>query len=274
MNRLTDVPAAFVESHFSPSAYNATYFTSIMEDEAALLDWLVTMLPTLLGPPQGQPDLHLLDVGCGPTVHRMLAFEPFVQSIELSDLMAHNLAEIHNWLRQHPEAHDWSHFTSAVHELERRIGSSDIPPTTSKREDSLRAKVSGLNTIDLRQPSSLRIGHRFDSHVQLQRTEFDVVTSFFCADSATSSTNEFTMMIANAAGHVSSGGWFIGSALGGCRAYRVGDHWLPSPALDANDLTAALIESGVAPIEITRFDTPQLADDGFDHIFAFVGRRT
>lgn len=267
MDRIADIPSAFVDTMFDPVAYNTTYFSEIMQDEAAVLDWLVARLPGLLHE-RGVDDMHLLDAGCGPTIHRMIAFEPFVASMTLADLMIDNLAEIDRWRDREVGAHDWSHFTTTIQRSERLVHRRSDHASTCDREASVRRKISGLASIDLRRAASLCIRSG-----AAPRREFDVVTSFFCADSATADLTEFELMLGNAAGYVRPGGWFIGSCLGGCSAYRVGEHWLPSAQLHAVDIAAAVHRAGVDLYELTRFATPELGIDGFDHIYVFSGVR-
>lgn len=267
MELVGDIPTSFVETLFDPVEYNSTYFATIMQDEAALIEWLVASLPSSLsGASDSSGQVHLLDVGCGPTVHRMLAFEPFITSLTLADFMAANLEEIERWRRRDPDAHDWTHFTVAIQDLERRLHGTEGSPNPRDREAALRARITGLATVDLRRARSLRTYSGHQPHAA-----YEVVTSFFCADSATADHDEFAGMVANAIEYVRPGGSFIGSALGGCSAYRVGEQWLPSPNLGADEIANALRRAGLVAPEIVRFETPDLASDGFDHIYAFAG---
>lgn len=74
-------------------------------------------------------------------------------------------------------------------------------------------------------------------------------------------------MIAHMATLIALGGSFIGSFLGGCRAYSVGTRWLPSANLDENDIASALSQGGMIVNELTCFETPDLEGHGFDHIY-------
>ena len=81
-------------------------------------------------------------------------------------------------------------------------------------------------------------------------------------------------MIRRLATLVEPDGLFLGAFLGGCRAYRVGPDWAPSPGLTHADLTDALAGAGLPPDELTRIDTPELSTNGFDHLYVAACTRT
>lgn len=258
--------SAFDPTAFSAREYNQSYFSTVMQDERLLLRWLATSgvthlidADTNLRRP-GQRSL--LDVGSGPTIHHMLSLCREADEIVVSDYLAENLAEIQLWLDGGDHAHNWTPFTRDI------LAAEGTTPTRSRirrRESLLRAKVKKLVSIDLRSPCPLYPA--MPGEASIGQPQFDVVTSFYCADSATPCMEEFHSMIANMATLVAPGGSFIGSFLGGCRAYSVGTRWLPSANLDANDIALALGQSGMIVNELTCFETPDLEDHGFDHIY-------
>jgi NNMT/PNMT/TEMT family len=192
----------------------------------------------------------------------MLSLCREVDEIVVSDYLADNLAEIQLWLDRAAHAHDWTPFARDI------LAAEGTAPTQSRirqRESLLRSRVKELAAVDLRSPRPLCPATPYGASIE--QPHFDVVTSFYCADSATPSVEEFHCMIANMATLIAPGGSFIGSFLGGCRAYSVGTRWLPSANLDADDIASALGRSGMTVNELTCFETPDLADHGFDHIF-------
>jgi hypothetical protein len=258
--------STFDPAAFSARMYNRSYFSTVMQDEQLLLRWLATSAVTYLthtDTKSRRPGRRsLLDVGSGPTVHHMLSLCREVDEIVVSDYLAENLAEIQLWLGGEEQAHDWTPFTRDI------LSAEGTPPTLSRvreRQNLLRSRVKKLVTVDLRSPYPLYPAMPYGASIA--QPQFDVVTSFFCADSATASVEEFHTMIANMATLVAPGGSFVGSFLGGCRAYRVGTQWLPSANLDGDDITSALGRSGMTVNEVTYFETPDLKDHGFDHIY-------
>ncbi len=257
---------AFDPAAFSAQKYNQSYFSTVMQDERVLLRWLATSAPrhlTVADPKiQSAGRRSLLDVGSGPTVHHMLSLCREVDEIVVSDYLAENLAEIQRWLDGEDAAHDWTPFARDI------LAAEGTTPTRSRigqRQNLLRSKVKTLAAIDLRSPSPLYPA--MPHGASIEQPHFDVVTSFYCADSATPSVEEFHSMIANLTTLIAAGGSFIGSFLGGCRGYRVGTRWLPSANLDADDITSALSRSGLIVNELTCFQTPDLEGHGFDHIY-------
>jgi hypothetical protein len=258
--------SAFDPAAFSARMYNQSYFSTVMQDERALLSWLATSAVAHLT--DTDTNLRrtgrrsLLDVGSGPTIHHMLSLCREADEIVVSDYLAENLAEIQLWLDGGDDAHDWTAFTRDI------LAAEGTMPTRSrirKRESLLRLRVKKLASIDLRSPRPLCSA--MPREASIEQPHFDVVTSFYCADSATPCMEEFHSMIANLATLIAPGGSFIGSFLGGCRAYSVGTRWLPSANLDANDIASALGQSGMIVNELTRFETPDLEGHGFDHIY-------
>jgi hypothetical protein len=257
---------AFDPAAFSARTYNQSYFSTVMQDERFLLGWLATSAVAHLAIARAnlrRPGrCSLLDVGSGPTVHHMLSLCQEVDDIVVSDYLAENLAEIQSWLDGDVHAHDWTPFTRDILAAE---GTSPTQSRIRQRESLLRSRVKKLAAIDLRSPSPLCSAMAYGDSIE--QPHFDVVTSFYCADSATPSVEAFHSMIANMATLIAPGGSFIGSFLGGCRAYRVGTRWLPSANLDGDDITSALGRSGMTVNELTYFETPDLKDHGFDHIY-------
>ena len=75
-------------------------------------------------------------------------------------------------------------------------------------------------------------------------------------------------MVANLATLVAHDGLVLASFLGGCEAHRVGHHELPSANLTAADLECSLVAAGLRIVALDRIETPEMAPEGFDHIFA------
>jgi NNMT/PNMT/TEMT family len=254
--------STFDPATFSARVYNQSYFSTVMQDERSLLEWLATSAVTHLTNVRRPGRRSLLDVGSGPTVHHMLSLCREVDEIVVSDYLAENLAEIQRWLDGEDQAHDWTPFARDI------LAAEGTTPTRSRirqRQNLLRSRVKNLAAIDLRSPRPLCPA--MPHGASIDQPHFDVVTSFYCADSATRSVEEFHSMIANLTTLIAPGGSFLGSFLGGCRAYSVGTRWLPSANLDADDITSALRRSGLIVNELTCFQTPDLEGHGFDHIY-------
>lgn len=248
---------------FIPAVYNRTYYSSVMQDEAALIAWQAGPLDKIIRRHmllRGLKEYPLLfDAGCGPAVHHMFAMSKYARTIHLADYMPENLAEIQKWVAADPNAHDWDVFAKTILTEE---GFEPNRQKISARERELRRKIQAYSLLDLKKPT--KIAHRGCA---------PIVTSFFVADSATRSKNVFAKMTKNAFQIVENDGLFIASYLGGCDQYRVGNKWINSAHITETDIREAFTKAGAKKVTIWRFDTPKMDFDGFNHIFAVVAEK-
>jgi hypothetical protein len=253
----------FDQDHFIPSVYNKTYYSSVMQDELALIQWQAGPLDERLRRHmllQGIESFPLmLDLGSGPAVHHLLALAKYADVIHVADYMEENLTEIEKWVDNDSDAHDWEIFMTTILEHE---GHVPTPALMASREQEVRVKIREYSRFDLKKPSS-----RLPTHVA------SLVTSFFVADSATRSKDVFARMTRNAFQFVEPSGLFVATYLGGCARYRVGRRWINSASISESDIRRALLGAGAKKIDVWRFETPTMDFDGFDHIFAVVAEK-
>lgn len=253
----------FESAYFIPAVYNRTYYSSVMQDEAMLIRWKAGPLTTYLRKKLDHLELDkfpsMFDAGSGPAIHHLLTFVNFAKTIHLSDYLEDNLAEIRKWVDKDQQAHDWKPFVTAVLTTE---GLESTPEAGLVRARQVRKKIASYSSIDLKKPLHKGLPH---SHL--------LVTSFFVADSATSSKNVFTAMTKRAFSIVAPGGVFVAAYLGGCSRYRVGRKWIASASITEEDIELAFKKSHAKKVKIWRFETPEMAHDGFTHIFAVVAEK-
>lgn len=253
----------FDSMDFDPALYNKTYYSSVMQDEAALIEWQSGPLDKYL---RRYLLLHglnsfpwMFDAGCGPAVHHMFALAKYTKMIHLADYMPENVAEIQKWAEKRGGAHGWEVFVGAI------LKSEGIDPTDdaiSEREKEVRKKISSYSILDLKR----QVDHKLQGSAPL-------VTSFFVADSATRSKNIFTKMTKRAFDIVADDGIFVSAYLGGCTRYLVGRKWLPCANVNEEDIRTAFEYAGAKKVTVWRFDTPQMKHEGFDHIFAVIAEK-
>lgn len=259
IERQLPLQTEFDETAFDPKAYNSTYYDSVMADERGLIEWQANELHDRITAHLALRGIERFsrqfDAGSGPAVHHLLALEKYSDAIDLADYLPENLAEIEGWVdKTDPKAHDWSPFTREILAAEGIVATDQA---VASREDAVRAKIASYNPLDFINPTAEMLTYKSP-----------FVTSFFVADSATGDKQVFNEMTHNAFGIVAVGGLFVAAYLGGCKAYAVGDKWVVSADLTQVDIERALVESGAKNIQIKRIDTPELAPEGFDHIFA------
>lgn len=247
---------------FVPATYNATYYSEVMEDEARLIEWQATTLHDTITDHLQQQNIdrfsHQWEAGSGPAVHHLFALEKYSDAIYLSDYIPGNLEEIRKWVRADEGAHNWEPFVQKI------LMAEGVEPTEEAlktRAQAVRSKIAGYYPLDLKDPTL---------DMRVYRAPF--VTSYFVADSATGDKDVFVEMTKNAFSIVESGGLFVAAYLGGCSQYKVGEQWVVSADIQQADIERAFRECGAVNVRIERFETPTLADEGFNHIFTVTAK--
>lgn len=118
----------------------------------------------------------MLDVGSGPTVHMAFCFRNRVSEIYLSDYNEANRQELNRWW-QHQSTFDWSDVTKWIAQNE------GIPDKWHEIEEQARSKLRGVL------PCNVFNQNVIDSPVQL--APFDLVTSIFCIEFASFTSDEY-----------------------------------------------------------------------------------
>ena len=261
-NKSTHQDEDFARDSFIPSVYNKTYYSTVMQDEAALIAWQSNELDGILKKHLANLKLKhfpiMLDAGSGPSAHHIIALSRYVKKIRVADFMPENLAEIEKWVIKDPQAHNWNLFTKTILEHE---GNKFTKLAVIKRENQTRKKIDSLTHLNLK-----KLDHTYKDSALL-------VSSFFVADSATKSKKIFKKMSKNAFDIVQPGGLLVASYLGGCKRYRVGRKWINSADITENDIYEAFNELDARKLTVWRFETPDMQKDGFNHIFTVVVER-
>uniref|UniRef100_A0A8C4T127 Zgc:64002 n=1 Tax=Erpetoichthys calabaricus TaxID=27687 RepID=A0A8C4T127_ERPCA len=86
----------------------------------------------------------LIDIGSGPTLHNALIASEYFQEIIMSDYVECNRKEIEKWLRRESGAHDWSHVSKFICDIE---GKSTI----EEREEKTRSVIKQVLKCDVTQ---------------------------------------------------------------------------------------------------------------------------
>ena len=103
----------------------------------------------------------------------------------------------------------------------------------SLRKEELRNKVKGLIACNIFNKKPLSIKKRFD-----------ILASFYCADSIVSSKKEWENAMENMFRLVKPGGWVILSALRNTIKYKVGNTYFPSANVNERDMHRVLLKNG------------------------------
>jgi hypothetical protein len=214
---------------------------------------------------------HAIDIGCGPTMHNSFALTRFVGRIDLADYLPQNLLEIAKWRDGLTEAHDWKHHFRGVLEC-----SGDDANLLRERIEEYRAKLDSLRRCDLcregiwipRDESDVLDGLNGKSPGMLP-PNYDLVTSFFCAECITQDTKVKTnwrSIISRIGSLVKDSGALFMAACRDCHRYRVLGEWFPVTPVDESDFEELLPSLGFINVQTWVVDAPDWADDGFDQI--------
>ena len=212
--------------HWSPQAYLNTYFKGNEEHEPTL--------SFIIDETQRIPaDALALEIGCGPTVCYWMCLTPYLSGIYLADFLDVNLAEQRKWVLQQPGRFDWADYTRMVLRYEGQPAAS--AHQLVQREQLARQQVQGYLHCDITSPDPLGAQHR---------QKYDLVASFYCADSITTSKTAWFSYMKNIFSLLRPGGFFIGGALRACSSYPVGSLQFPSAQVDEHDFRAVMQECG------------------------------
>lgn len=233
---------------FNPQEYLREYYFTpeVAADERAIFSTLVPWLRE-----QGRVFERAIDIGCGPTVHHAFPLASWVRDLHLADYLEANLDEVRRWLAGDPAAHNWDVYLRGVLAIE------EIPEANlAGRVELLRSRVTRLVRCDLRNSQPL-----FDQ----PGSQYDLVTSFYCAESVAESRADWEAMTRNLTSLVAPGGALVISALRRSTGYRVGSAQLPSASVDETDFERLLPELGfrAADTRITVAESPEWTDHGF-----------
>jgi hypothetical protein len=230
---MTSIPSEHDTRTWNALAYVEEYYggDSIPSDEVAMFQFCVETLRR-----DRRHYERMLDVGCGPTVHRLAPFARWVDEVHVADYDPRNLDHVRRWVAGSAEAVDWSRYVELTLRLE---GYATPPAAVAAAEDRLRRLVTRTCACDVRRADPLG-----------EETTYPLVTTFFCVDCITSSLRAWQEWMVNLLGLLDRGGRILLTALGESDGYPVGRRRFPSPHLTQEDLRAGLVAGGVAPASI------------------------
>ncbi len=217
-----------------PADYLNEYYKTqeVAPDEDAIYRFVFETLKR-----SGRTYERAIEFGCGPTIHHSLPLVSWCQQLHLADYLPSNLAEVARWLRADPDAHNWDVYVHGV--LEREWESIEGPVSSEAieiRKQLLRDRVTALKQGDIRRSAPLE-----------DNAQYDLVTSFYCADSITASKEAWRQYIRNLSSLLAPGGLLILSALHQAKHYSAGRNRFPSANISASDMEEVLSEEKFIP---------------------------
>ncbi|CAH1254998.1 INMT [Branchiostoma lanceolatum] len=136
---------------------------------------------------------RLLDLGTGPSIMSLLSASKYFPEITCSDSSQVNRDELQKWLDGDPDVFDWTPYLQYASKLE---GNSYTPDDIASR---VRAAVKAVIPCDVTQSSPL--SSRVDP--------FDIVGSFFHAEFACTTSDQYCAAVKNMTSLLKHGGGLI-----------------------------------------------------------------
>ncbi|MBI4132595.1 MAG: hypothetical protein HY473_00640 [Candidatus Sungbacteria bacterium] len=201
----------------------------------------------------------LLELGGGPTLYQLFSVAPLVKQVHFTDYTEDNLREIIRWVQKERGAFDWRPYALVALMLK-----NDSPKASNREvknlEQTLREKITKIAHCDI-----------FRRGLGLERRYYDIISTHFVAESATSSKAVWRKAIRNISAKLSSGGLLIMSALRGARgSYKVLDKRFPAVQIYESDLYRELRKNRLGKIRFSTMKTEDLGNNyrGFIFIIA------
>jgi hypothetical protein len=251
---------AHFRTSWRPGDYLKQYYTtaSIPSDELAIYNFIIHYLQA------EQPHfVKALDFGCGPTVHHMIPFIPYVEEFHLADYLPANLLALQQWLYGEPGAHNWDMYIEGILQLEGITQPS--PAELERRKAQMRSKMRRIKQ-----------GNLFWKHPCRDGATYPLVLSFYCADSATHSKSQWRIFMRHLFSLIESGGTLILSALHNTTQYKVGRRCFPSAQVNENDMYTILSEEQFCKktLDIRVINISGWEEEGFDSIILVKAQKS
>jgi len=223
---------------FDPSAYLNEYYSDLGEENLAILQFYADVFRPL------SPKSTMLDFGSGPTIYSLISAVTKVEEIHLVEYLEANRRELRKWFQGDTTAFNWRHFIRTALQIEKNESCSAVD--ILRRTAKIRNSVTSIGRCDIRQVPPFVRG----------RQRYDVVASNFCSESITDRREEWHSFVANIASLVTVGGTFLLTALKKATCFSVGSVFFPAVAIDENDITEVLHDSGFSSHNIVIRSVP------------------
>ncbi len=207
----------------------------------------------------GEGEATLLELGGGPTLYQLMNIMNEVKEIHFTDFVEDNLNEVRLWKDNDPRAYDWNQFLEAA--LMLRKDSAKVTSEEVKvSEEELRNKITHIGHCDIFKPD-----------LGVERENYDIISTHFVAESATSSRTEWQKALGNIHRKLAPKGLLIMSALRGAKgSYKVLEKEFPAVELYEDDMEKGLQAAGFSVIRISSIHTEDKSNnyEGFMFVVA------
>lgn len=226
---------------WNPRQYLDEYYgyRAVPEDEAVMFRFFARGLREI-----GRRFEAGLELGCGPVLLHAAQLVPWVDRLDMADVNEPNLEEIRRWLRNDPDAFDWSVFIGAERGvLDAEDGQGG---TLAEREALMRSRIQ-LLPCDLREAMPLG-----------KPAQYPLVTSYYCAEWVIPTIEGWRETMRNVTSVVASGGWLFLTGVHATEYAVIGGRTAHCARVTHDDVREVLGELGFIPSTIRIDVTPGL----------------
>ncbi|HRV91371.1 MAG TPA: guanitoxin biosynthesis pre-guanitoxin forming N-methyltransferase GntF, partial [Anaerolineae bacterium] len=213
---------------FDPKAYLAECYDGPDEEHIFNIQFLVEAVQSL------PPDLMVLEVGGGPTLHSAAAVASHAREIHFCDYVPANLAEVRRWLDGQPDAFDWRPFIQVA------LLKANLPATPAaveQRAAEMRRKLTRLLPCDVLQHAPLG-----DCAGQ-----YDLVLAPHCTDVAAATPAQWQQVMHHITTLVKPGGRLFIAVTTGATRNTVGSKVFPCVDLSVEAIYQGYLAAGYDP---------------------------
>jgi hypothetical protein len=151
----------------------------------------------------------MIEVSGGPILCQLISARNKVDSIVFTDFLPENLCEIRHWKEANKAAFNWDRYFKYILKLE----NGQFAKSVAEMKAQLREKLGRFEHSDV----------LTDNPPQYSPSQFDIVSSHFCAESITSKRDLFQKAVKNTVRLATPNGYLVMSFLKNARTYDVGD---------------------------------------------------
>lgn len=246
---------------FNPQKYLCTYYDlsrshKLPSDEVAIIKLQLKIL-------DGGRFSRAVDIGCGPTIHHSIVPSVYTKELFVADYLSSNIREVQKWIANEEGAFNWDMYIREVLKIE-----LSRSPTT---EELLQRKMMLRKTL---RPMSCNIKKASVLGQSSYLRSFDLVMSYYCADSATSSRFEFQKYIENIMMLAKPGATFIFSMLHDAKHYSVGSRNFPSVSAEPDYVSKVFgdLKTPIDSLDIGIVNVAEFINEGFSSILLISGK--
>lgn len=216
---------------FDPVDYYRTYYHP--EEGAITGEWLHFALRNFhetftSGGVKGD---ILIDFGAGPAIYQLLSACKVFNNIITSDFLEQNRIQLQKWLRNDPDAFDWTKIVKFVCELE---GNSDSE-SCKKKIEKLRRTVTKVLKCD---------ALKKNPYDPVEMPQADCLISCLCLEAPCKDVESFTNALRNLKALIKPGGHIVIQSVLNCSYYYVGQKRFSCLTINKEQLEASFKEVG------------------------------